>query len=188
LEQQEAKMSKIFFSIFIFTTFLFAQERSNEMATFKISSPAFANGEEIPRLYTCQGDNISPALAWDGAPEKTKSFVLIAEDPDAPDPAAPRITWIHWILYNIPASARFLKEGIDESELPAGTRQGINSWGKTGYGGPCPPIGRHRYFFKLYALDSLLPELGNPTKAELLKAMKNRIIAETELMGTYMKK
>lgn len=150
-----------------------------------LHSPAFVHGGEIPRRHTCDNDDISPPLAWDDAPEGTRSFVLIVDDPDAPDPAAPRMTWVHWILYNLPPDCRALPEGV--TALPPGTLEGLNDWNSTGYGGPCPPIGRHRYFFKLYALDAVLPDLNEPTKAELELAMASRIIEEAVLMGTYQR-
>jgi hypothetical protein len=114
--------------------------------------------------------------------------VLIVDDPDAPDPKAPKMTWVHWVLYNLPGSAHALSEGTTSRSLPAGTREGLNDWKRTGYGGPCPPIGQHRYFHKLYALDTVLPDLRQPTKAELEKAMKGRVLAHAELIGTYQKK
>jgi Raf kinase inhibitor-like YbhB/YbcL family protein len=153
-----------------------------------IASPSFTRGGEIPALYTCEGRDVSPSLAWSGVPERAKSLVLIVDDPDAPDPKAPRMTWVHWVLYNIPPSATGLAEGIQKKDLPPGTLEGVNDWKRTGYGGPCPPIGRHRYFFKLYALDTLLPDLGKPAKAQLEKAMAGHVLAKAELVGTYEKK
>jgi Raf kinase inhibitor-like YbhB/YbcL family protein len=153
-----------------------------------LASPAFAPGADIPTLFTCEGSDISPPLEWTGMPDGTKSLVLIVDDPDAPDPAAPKMTWVHWVLYDLPPDARTLPEGVASSDLPAGTREGRNDWKRTGYGGPCPPIGRHRYFHKLYALDAVLGDLGSPTKAEVEKAMKGHILAQAELMGTYQKK
>ncbi len=153
-----------------------------------LKSEAFADGGEIGIKYTCEGDNVSPDLYWQGLPESTQSLVLIVDDPDAPDPAAPRMVWDHWILYNLPPTMGGLPEGGDPADLPPGCGQGINSWGRTGYGGPCPPIGRHRYFHRLYALDTRLPEeLGTPTKDDLLLAMEDHILARTELVGTYSK-
>lgn len=156
------------------------------MALSLISS-AFSHGTQIPRRYTCEADDISPPLAWSGVPSAAQSLVLIVDDPDAPDPAAPKLTWVHWVLYNIPPHARDLPEGVAVSALPPGTRQGSNDWKRTGYGGPCPPIGRHRYFHKLYALNALLPDLGTPTKAELEQAMRGHVLEQAELMGTYPK-
>lgn len=152
-----------------------------------LKSPAFAHNGSIPQHYTCQGADESPPLEWSGLPAGTKSLALIVDDPDAPDPAAPRLTWVHWVLYNLPPSATGLRQAVRPDDLPAGTREGLNDWKRTGYGGPCPPIGRHRYFHKLYALDSVLPDLTRPTKAALEKAMKGHILAHTELIGTYRK-
>src|SRR5213078_4602232 len=118
---------------------------------------------------------LSPPLAWSGVPEGAKSLALIVDDPDAPDPRAPRMTWVHWVLYDLPPGAKGLAEGAAAGGLPPGTREGRNDWKKTGYGGPCPPVGRHRYFFKLYALDSMLGDLGTPTKAKLEQTMKNHV-------------
>ena len=154
---------------------------------FTLTSSAFAHGGEIPTLYTCEGADISPPLAWTDPPEGSKSLALIVDDPDAPDPAAPKMTWVHWVLYNLPAASGTLAEGLGARDLPEGARQGINDWKRLGYGGPCPPIGRHRYFHKLYALDVVLPDLGAPTKAALEKAMAGHILARAELMATYEK-
>jgi Raf kinase inhibitor-like YbhB/YbcL family protein len=153
-----------------------------------LTSPDFTQQGSIPQQYTCQGRDVSPPLSWSGAPEGTKSFVLILDDPDAPDPAAPKRTWVHWVLYNIPATVSSLPEAVTSAKLPPGTREGINDWSRTGYGGPCPPVGRHRYFFKLYALDTELPDLGAPRKAEVEKAMEGHVLAKTELIGTYQKR
>jgi Raf kinase inhibitor-like YbhB/YbcL family protein len=152
-----------------------------------LSSPAFGPGAAIPTLFTCEGEDLSPALDWTGVPEKAQSLVLIVDDPDAPDPKAPRMTWVHWVLYDIPPTARGLPQGVASGDLPAGTREGTNDWKRTGWGGPCPPIGRHRYFHKLYALDVLLPDLGTPTKPQVEAAMKGHVIARAELVGTYQK-
>ena len=153
---------------------------------FTLRSSVFQAGGAIPRRYTCQGDDVSVPLEWDGAPDKAKSFALIVDDPDAPDPAAPRIVWTHWLLYNIPADAKILKEAVKPNELPPGTLEGLNDWKRTGYGGPCPPIGRHRYFFKVFALDIDL-NAANPTRLELYSAMKGHILAQGEQIGTYEK-
>jgi Raf kinase inhibitor-like YbhB/YbcL family protein len=155
--------------------------------TLEITSPAFSPNEEIPSKYTCDDKDISPALEWSGLPEGTKSIALIVDDPDAPDPAAPMMTWVHWVLYNIPPSATGLAEAVESQDLPEGTKEGLNDWRRTGYGGPCPPIGRHRYFYKLYALEVVLPDLGNPTKKDLERAMEGHIIAKVELVGTYQR-
>jgi Raf kinase inhibitor-like YbhB/YbcL family protein len=158
-----------------------------EVHAMKITSTAFTDNGSIPAKYTCEGSDVSPALAWTGAPAGTKSFALIVDDPDAPDPAAPKMTWVHWVLYDIPASAAGLPEAVAPAALPKGTLEGVNDWKRTGYGGPCPPIGRQRYYHKLYALDTVLPDLAKPTKTKLLDAMKGHILAETQLMGTYQK-
>ena len=152
-----------------------------------LTSSAFVHNGAIPKQYTCQGSDISVPLAWSGLPTGTKSLARIVDDPDAPDPAAPQITWGHWVLYNIPPGASGLKQGIKAGELPKGTLEGLNDWKRTGYGGPCPPIGRHRYFHKLYALDTVLPDLKRPTKAQLERAMQGHIHEKSELIGTYQK-
>lgn len=150
-----------------------------------LSSAAFSQQGAIPTKYTCEGADLSPPLSWTGLPPGTKSLALIVDDPDAPDPAAPEMTWVHWVLYNLPPTAAGLPEGA--SVLPAGTQQGLNDWRRIGYGGPCPPIGRHRYFYKLYILDTVLPDLGRATKATLEKAMKGHILGQAQLVGTYRK-
>jgi Raf kinase inhibitor-like YbhB/YbcL family protein len=152
-----------------------------------LSSPAFAHGGGIPRKYTCDGEDVSPPLEWRDAPVGTRGFALIVDDPDAPDPRAPRVVWVHWVLYDLPSTAASLQEGAARGGLPLGTREGLNDWKRTGYGGPCPPIGRHRYFHKLFALDAELPDLGSPTKTQLLEAMEGHVLAQAELMGTYEK-
>ncbi len=151
-----------------------------------LTSAAFAHQGAIPAKHTCEGNDLSPPLAWTGLPPGTKSLALIVDDPDAPDPAAPKMTWVHWVLYNLAPSANGLPEGA--SALPSGTLQGLNDWQRTGYGGPCPPVGRHRYFHKLYALDTVLPDLGRPTKVQLEKAMQGHILGQAELVGTYQKR
>jgi Raf kinase inhibitor-like YbhB/YbcL family protein len=153
--------------------------------SFTIMSPVFSHNGEVPARHTCDGQDVSPPLNWSGLPEGTKSLALIVDDPDAPDPAAPQMTWVHWVLYNIPPGATGLAEGVKSADLPKGTREGLNDWRRTGYGGPCPPVGRHRYFHKLYALDTVLPDLGRATKRDLEKAMKGHILASAELIGTY---
>jgi len=152
----------------------------------KMSSTTFVHQGEIPERYTCEGEDVAPPLAWSEVPTGTQSLALIVDDPDAPDPAAPKRTWVHWVLYGLPPTASGLPESV--RSLPAGTREGVNDWGRTGYGGPCPPIGRHRYFFKLYALDVVLPDLQRPTKARLEQAMHGHVLAQTELIGTYQKR
>jgi Raf kinase inhibitor-like YbhB/YbcL family protein len=153
----------------------------------KLTSPDFAHQQEMPARLTCEGTDRSPSLTWTGVPESAKSLVLIVDDPDAPDPKAPKMTYVHWVLYNIPPSAAGLAGGVEPGALPPGTREGLNDWKRSGYGGPCPPIGRHRYFFKLYALDRILPDLDLPTKARLETAMQQSILAKAELVGTYEK-
>jgi len=153
--------------------------------TLKLESSAFTDGGTIPRRYTCEGMDISPPLSWSGLPKDTRSLALIIDDPDAPDPAAPKMVWVHWVLYNMPPSAAGLSENT--TRLPEGTLEGLNDWKRTGYGGPCPPIGRHRYFHKLFALDTVLNLGGAPTKAQLEKAMHGHVLAEATLIGTYKK-
>jgi len=172
---------RLFFTLLLFLTGFFSLE-ANAMR-FVIQSPAFEEGGSIPSRYTCDGEDVSPPLVWSGIPAGTRSLALIVDDPDAPDPAAPRMVWVHWVLYNLPPDVQGLPEAV--VALPPGTLEGRNDWKRTGYGGPCPPVGRHRYFFKLYALDAVLPDLGEPTKAELLDAMKGHVIGEAVLMGTY---
>lgn len=151
---------------------------------FHLGSSAYTDGAEMPVRFTCDGADTSPPLQWAGAPAGTQSFALIMDDPDAPDPKAPKMVYVHWVLYNIPADVHDFAEG-GSKQLPSGTHEGVNDWKRTGYGGPCPPIGRHRYFHKLYALDTLLPDLDNPTKAQLEAAMHGHVLAETQLIGTY---
>jgi Raf kinase inhibitor-like YbhB/YbcL family protein len=153
----------------------------------KLTSPAFAPNGAIPAKYTCEGNDTSPPLEWSDVPAGTKSFVLIVDDPDAPDPAKPQRTYVHWVVYNIPANATALPENATKSGLPSGALQGFNDFKKQAYGGPCPPIGRHRYFFKLYALDSDLTFGSTPAKADLLKAMQGHVVGNVELIGTYEK-
>lgn len=152
-----------------------------------LKSSAFDHQTDIPRQYTCEGPDVSPALNWSSVPTNAKSLVLIVDDPDAPDPAAPKLTWVHWLLYSIPPTITGLPENVAPQDLPSGTLEGKNDWGQTGYRGPCPPIGRHRYFFKLYALDTALPDLNSPKKAQLEQAMAGHIIEHTELIGTYQR-
>ena len=155
-------------------------------APMQISSSAFSPQGSMPAKFTCEGNDTSPPLAWSGVPANAKSLALIVDDPDAPDPKAPKMTWVHWVLYGLAPQVPGLVEGGSKS-LPPGTKEGVNDWKRTGYGGPCPPIGRHRYFFKLYALDTVLPDLHKPTKAALLKAMEGHVVGSAELVGTYEK-
>ncbi len=160
---------------------------AEETMPLTLTSTAFAENGAIPREYTCEGQDISPPLAWAGVPDGTRSLALIVDDPDAPDPAKPRMTWVHWVLYDIPPQVAALPAGAAK-RLPTGIRQGLNDWKRPDYGGPCPPIGRHRYFHKLYALDLRLGDLpSSVTKAVLEKAMKEHILARAELVGTYRK-
>jgi hypothetical protein len=158
-----------------------------ELAMLKIESTAFADGGGIPVKYSCEGDDISPPLAWSGVPDGARSLVLIVDDPDAPDPAAPRMTWVHWVLYNLPPETTGLPENCTAGDLPPGAGKGLNDWQRTAYGGPCPPVGRHRYYHKLYALDTLLPLMDRLTKAQVEAAMQGHILAQAELVGTYQK-
>ena len=150
-----------------------------QVMSFKITSPSFETGQTIPQKYTCKGENISPPLAWTESPEGTRSFALICDDPDAPSK-----TWDHWIVYNLSGSVSALPEDASV-DLPEGALHGENSWGRNDYGGPCPPSGTHRYFFKLYALDTTLSLKEGATKAELLKATEDHILSQAEIMGTY---
>lgn len=153
--------------------------------TLTVTSSAFADGEPIPVRYTCDGADVSPPLAWSGVPEGTRSVALIVDDPDAPDPAAPKMVFVHWVLYNLPPNCGGLDEDAGAKGLPAAAGQGLNDWKRTGYGGPCPPIGTHRYFHKVYALDRELPDLGTPTRAELEQAMQGHVLANAQLVGTF---
>lgn len=150
----------------------------------EILSSAFKPGESIPSIYTCDNIDVSPELTWSGVPSGTKSFALICDDPDAPSG-----TYVHWVLFNLPADVRELSENISKNDiLPNGTRQGKNDFGKIGYGGPCPPGGTHRYYFKLYALDTVLNEKPGITKKELVKAIETHVLEEAQLMGRYKRK
>ena len=149
--------------------------------TFEVTSSAFVPGEAIPRQYTCDGESISPPLGWSNPPQDTQSFALIADDPDAP-----MGTWVHWVVYNLPAEAGGLPQGIaPDAELPDGSRHGKNSSRRLGYVGPCPPSGTHRYFFRLYALDTVLDLAAGASKEQLLQGMEGHILAQAELMGLY---
>ncbi len=161
---------------------------AEETMAFTLRSPEFSSRAEIPAKYTCEGADLSPPLAWSDPPSGTKSFALIVDDPDAPDPDAPKVVWVHWVLYDLPADARALAEGASSSSLPPGTRAGANDWKHASWGGPCPPIGRHRYFFKLYAVDTTLGPRGALSKAELLEALEGHVLAQVELIGTYQKR
>ncbi len=152
--------------------------------TLQLTSSAFSVGELIPLKYTCDGEDFSPPLAWNDPPPGTKSFALICDDPDAPGR-----TWVHWVRYNIPADARDLAENQpNDAHLPDGSLNGTNSWKRLGYGGPCPPRGVHHYYFKLYALDTMLDLPAGATKEQLLDAMLKHIVTDTELMGVYQRR
>jgi len=155
---------------------------------FSLRSASFEHEAAIPAKHTCQGVDTAPPLAWSDAPAGAASFALIVDDPDAPDPRAPKTTWVHWVLYNLAAATSALPEGAKTADLPAETLEGVNDFGTTGYRGPCPPIGRHRYFFKLYALDATLPWKPGVTKDEAEKMMQGHVLAEASLMGTYGRK
>ena len=154
-------------------------------ATLSVTSTAFAPRASIPKKHTCEGSDVSPPLAIGGAPASTKTFALVLDDPDAPDPAAPQRVWVHWVAYDLPSSTHQIAEAAGNH--PGLGRLGKNDWGKTGYRGPCPPLGRHRYFVRVYALDAELGDLNEPTKAELLSAIKGHVLATGELVGTYQK-
>jgi Raf kinase inhibitor-like YbhB/YbcL family protein len=151
-----------------------------------LNSPAFQQNGHIPSKYTCEGEDVSPPLAWEDAPSGAKSLVLIIDDPDAPDPKAPKMVWVHWVVYNMSTDTKSLPENAGKIGLPPGTSLGLNDFKKTGYGGPCPPIGRHRYFHKLYALDITL-DLRGATKSQIERAMRGHVLANAQLVGTYQK-
>jgi Raf kinase inhibitor-like YbhB/YbcL family protein len=147
----------------------------------KITSSAFEDGGLIPAKYTCDGADVSPPLQWDAVPEGTKSIALICDDPDAP-----MGTWVHWVLFNLPSDAKELAQNIPTEEtLPNGAKQGVNDFGRVGYGGPCPPGGTHRYFFKIYALDTEVGLQAGANQRQLLKAMEGHILAQDQLIGKY---
>jgi len=150
--------------------------------TLSLTPNAFQPRQDMPKRLTCDGANHSPPLAWTDAPSGVKSFALIIDDPDAPDPKHPRQTWVHWLVYNLPTDCMELPEG---GPLPQGARTGRNDWQRNDYGGPCPPIGRHRYVHKLYALDTVLPDLRHPSKGALEKAMQGHVLAQAEMVGMY---
>jgi Raf kinase inhibitor-like YbhB/YbcL family protein len=168
-------------------TGMLAGREEKIVMSMSIMSPSIMQGGTIPERHTCDGLNTSPPITWVGVPPGTKSLALIVDDPDAPDPSAPKMTWVHWLLYNIPENATGLAEVVTDKNLPAGTLQGLNDWHLDSYGGPCPPIGTHHYFFKLYALDSVLPDLKKPSKAKLEKAMHGHVLDQSSLVGLYQR-
>lgn len=156
--------------------------------SLQLTSTAFAHGGDIPKSHTCDGPDVSPPLSWSGVPSETRSLALIVDDPDAPDPAAPKRVWAHWVLYNLPADLRALPQGVTAKSLPKGALEGLNDSKRVGWDGPCPPVGRHRYFFKLYALDAVLPDLARPTKQALEKAIERHVLAKAELVGHFQRR
>lgn len=180
----------VFLSLFFLTACGGRSSTPTQVAAsveIKVSSPAFEAMAAIPKVYSCEGDDLSPALAWNGIPDGTKSIALIMDDPDAPVG-----TWVHWVVYNLPAGTTGLPEGASKaksetSSLPEGALHGQNSWKRADYGGPCPPSGKHRYFFHLYALDAVLDMPQGPSRKDLDKAMEGHIIGQGELVGTYQK-
>ncbi len=183
--RQSAFVRLIFLTCSIFLTTAVYAEGEQDMI---LQSPDFVDQGGIPKDFTCDGNDSSPALSWSGLLPHSKSLVLIVDDPDAPDPANPKMTWVHWLLYNIPPTAAGLPRAVALKDLPAGTQQGKNDWKQAGYRGPCPPIGRHRYFHKLYALDIELPDLQLPDKAQLENAMAGHVIGQAQLLGTYQRR
>lgn len=153
----------------------------------KLTSTSFRDQGEIPREFTCEGRDCSPQLGWRDVPAATRTLALIVDDPDAPDPAAPQRVWVHWVLYNIPREVTELPADVDVRKVSAEIVEGTNDWRRTGYGGPCPPIGRHRYFFKLYALDCRIEGRAPLTATELEQKMQGHVLATATLMGTYAK-
>lgn len=153
--------------------------------TLRLTSPRLQPDAPMPEAFTCDGNEISPPLQWYGLPEGTRSLALIIEDPDAPDPAKPQRTFVHWIVYNLPANEAGLSEGANDGNLPPGALEGRNDGGEPGYYGPCPPIGRHRYVHRLFALDAVLPDLGHPSRKQLERAMEGHVLAQARLVATY---
>lgn len=181
-------LTQLLITVFSFSYSSILLATGKQHMPLNLKSSDFVQMGEISANFTCDGENISPALNWSEIPKNAKSLVLIVDDPDAPDPAAPKMTWVHWLLYNIPVTATQLPKAVSVLTLPKGTLQGKNDWKKTGYGGACPPIGRHRYFHKLYALDIVLPDLHEPNKAALEQAMSGHVIEHSELVGTYQRR
>jgi Raf kinase inhibitor-like YbhB/YbcL family protein len=172
------------FGLGLLATALMAAEPTERKDHMQLTSSAFKDGEAIPAKHTCDGENVSPALKWSGMPAGTKALALIAEDPDAPVG-----TWVHWVLYDLPATAMELAEGVAKSQYAASAKQGMNDFRQLGYGGPCPPPGKpHRYYFKLYALDTVLELKPGATKKDVERAMDKHVLAQAQLMGTYKRK
>jgi Raf kinase inhibitor-like YbhB/YbcL family protein len=163
----------------------FRESHGGAAMSFRLSSSSFEHEKSIPAKHTCEGSDVSPPLAWSNVPGGTKSLALIVDDPDAPDPRAPQRTWVHWVIYAISPTLTALPEEANATQF--GIREGLNDWHSRGYRGPCPPIGRHRYFHKLYALDTILPELDPPDKATLERAMRGHVLGQATLIGTYAK-
>lgn len=180
------RMRSIIANLLLGSILFAVMEVSAMNGSLQLHSSAYQNNAAMPARFTCSGKDISPPLQWSGAPDGTRSFALIIDDPDAPDPAAPQMTWVHWVLYDIPPDVHALVEGASK-QLPAGIRSGMNDWKRSDYGGPCPPTGRHRYFHKLYALDTVLPDLHDPGKEQLEAAMHGHVLAQATLIGTYQK-
>lgn len=175
-----SKYEVVFIALFLFSC-IFGIQKGGSGMELDIRSRAFEKGKAIPMKYTCDGDDVSPPLKWSQPPENTKSMVLICDDPDAP-----MGTWVHWVLYGLSPETLELPEGIsNEKEVLGGAKHGVNDFRKYGYGGPCPPGGTHRYFFKLYAVDKKIEMDAGATKDEVLKAIKGHILAEGQLMGKY---
>lgn len=169
-------------AIFIFSLQMLAQIQGDE--TMELKSLVFDAGGSIPKKHTCDGPDLSPPLIWNTVPDRTQSLALICDDPDAP-----MGVWVHWVIFNLPADARELPEGVPPQKmLPNGAKQGLNDFRRIGYGGPCPPSGEHRYFFKLFALDAKLDLEAGAKKADLLKAMEGHILSESKLMGKYRRR
>ena len=163
------------------------KHETHAATSLQLSSRDFQADGPLPARFTCDGDSVSPSLQWSGVPSGTRSLALIVDDPDAPDPAAPQRTWVHWVLYDLPADSTGLPQGVRTEQLPRGTREGHNDWNRSGFGAPCPPKGRHRYVHTLYALDTVLPDLHAPDKAQLLAHMKDHVLATARLVGTYQR-
>lgn len=164
---------------------LLTDKKEKAVMPLMLTSSSFLHGHIIPSRHTCYGVNVSPPLEWGGVPSGTQSLALIVDDPDAPDPAAPKMIWTHWVLYNIPPSVSGLAEGVAVKKVHADILSGVNDWHRADYDGPCPHVGQHRYFFTLYALDTVLPDMKYPNKATLEKSMQGHVLAHAKLIGLY---